>query len=95
VRSFPHDEVGRSGSRAETSVADEIIVLVDGWSQNYAAWFMQIPQSRVSDLRRGRLETMSLERLLQCLSRLSRTIEITTTRASGGRSFNHDKVDNR
>jgi predicted XRE-type DNA-binding protein len=76
-------------------VADEIVVLIEGWSQSFAPSFMDCRQSRVSDLRRGHLERMSLERMLQCLSHLSRNIEINTTRGPGGSCFEHWKIDGR
>jgi predicted XRE-type DNA-binding protein len=76
-------------------VADEILVLTDGWSQSYAASFMHVSQSRVSDLRRGNLDRVSLERLAQCLSHLGREIEITTRRAAGLSVHPHWKIDGR
>jgi predicted XRE-type DNA-binding protein len=77
-------------------VADEILVLMDGWSQPFAASFMHVTQSRVSDLRRGHLENISLERMLQCLSRLGRTIEIKTGRdGKKGASHPHWMIDGR
>ena len=74
-------------------VAGELLALTDGWSQTYAAAFMRISQSRVSDLRRGNLDRISLERMLQCLARLGRHVEITTTRGSGGMVHPHAKID--
>lgn len=76
-------------------VADEILILMDGWSQSFAASFMHVSQSRVSDLRRGNLERISLDRLVQCLSRLDRRIEITTTRMPGLGLHPHYKIDGR
>ena len=63
-------------------LADEIRRLTDGWSQSWAAWAMHLPRSRVSDLRRGRLHTISLERLVLCLSRLGYRAEIALVRES-------------
>ena len=77
-------------------VADEIVVLMDGWSQTFAASFLELPQSRVSELRRGDVHNVSLERLLQSLSRLGRDIEITTSHAAGrGLVHPHRKLDGR
>jgi predicted XRE-type DNA-binding protein len=74
-------------------VADEILILTDGWSQSFAASFMDVSQSRVSDLRRGHLERMSLDRMVQCLSRLDRVVEIRTTRAPGFSVHPHRDID--
>lgn len=59
-------------------VADEILTILDGWSQTYAASFLNSTQSRVSDLRTGKLERFSLDRLVQLLSNLGRDVEIVT-----------------
>jgi predicted XRE-type DNA-binding protein len=76
-------------------VADEILILIAGWSQTYAAYYLGAPRSRVSDLRRGHLERMTLDRMLRMLSRLHRDIEIRTRRAPGpgGSTFPHAKLD--
>jgi predicted XRE-type DNA-binding protein len=74
-------------------VADELLSLTDGWSQSWAAWYMDCPQSRVSDLRRGHLERMSLERMIRCLSHLGRAVEITTTRGTRTGPNPHEEVD--
>lgn len=50
-------------------VADELLSVIGELSQHFAAALLQSTQSRISDLRRGRLETMSLERMIQMLSR--------------------------
>jgi predicted XRE-type DNA-binding protein len=76
-------------------VADEILVLTDGWSQSYAAAFMVVSQSRVSDLRRGNLDRISLDRLVQCLSRLGRRVEIRTSRTGGPSVHPHWRIDDR
>ena len=73
-------------------VADEILVLIDGQSQTWAAWAMHSTQSRVSDLRRGRLDTMSLDRLVQCLSHLGRHVELTTAPMHGRARLAHERV---
>jgi predicted XRE-type DNA-binding protein len=50
-----------------------------GWTQTEAAKVLGITQPDVSDLSRGRLKNFSVERLLQCLSRLERRITITVS----------------
>jgi predicted XRE-type DNA-binding protein len=61
-------------------VADEILVLLEGWTQEYAADFLGARQPRMSELRRGRLDRFTLDRLVRYLSRLHRDIEIVTTK---------------
>jgi predicted XRE-type DNA-binding protein len=61
-------------------VADEILVLLEGWTQEYAADFLGAKQPRMSELRRGRLDRFTLDRLVRYLSRLHRDIEIVTTK---------------
>ena len=64
-------------------VADEINILLFGWTQEYAASFLDTSQARVSELRHSRLEGFSLDRLVRYLSRLGRDIEITTSKRPG------------
>ena len=61
-------------------VADEILVLLEGWRQDYAADFLGATQPRMSELRRGHLERFTLDRLVRYLSRLNRDIEIVTAK---------------
>lgn len=78
------------------AVAHEILVLTEGWSQVNAASLMGVSQSCVSDLRRGNLARISLERLVRCLSRLGRRVEIATIRSSERASIHpHHKIDGR
>jgi predicted XRE-type DNA-binding protein len=75
-------------------VADEILLLLDGWTQEYAADFMGATQSRMSELRNGKLERFSLDRLVRYLARLGREIEIVTTKRAATLSFlDHRAVD--
>src|SRR6476620_2424936 len=74
-------------------VADEILVLTNGWSQQFAASFMHVARSRVSDIRRGHLERMTLDRLVRCLTRLDREVELHTRRAPGLSVHQHSSVD--
>jgi predicted XRE-type DNA-binding protein len=62
-------------------LADEIVARTDGQSQVWAAWQAQISRSRISELRRGNLQHVSFERLVQCLSRLGYSVEIKLARA--------------
>ena len=61
-------------------LADEVLRLSHGWSQSWAAWAMHVPRARVSALRAGKLENISLERLILCLSRMGYRAEIKIVR---------------
>jgi predicted XRE-type DNA-binding protein len=61
-------------------LADQVVARTEEQSQMWAAWRVQISRSRISELRRGNLKNVSLERLVQCLSRLGYTIEIRLER---------------
>jgi predicted XRE-type DNA-binding protein len=74
-------------------VADEILLLLDGWTQEYAANFMGATQSRMSELRRGKLERFSLDRLVRYLARLGREIQIVTTKRATLSVLDHRAVD--
>ena len=56
--------------------ADELLVVLGGFSQHFAASRINSTQSRVSDLRRGKLDTMSLERMIQMLTYARRIVEL-------------------
>jgi predicted XRE-type DNA-binding protein len=74
-------------------IADEILILTEGWSQTFAASYMQASQARVSELRHGDLSNISLERLVQCLSRCGRDVELTTVRNGLSKSLAHAHID--
>jgi predicted XRE-type DNA-binding protein len=61
-------------------LADKVVELLDGWSNTWASWGARLPRSRVSELRRGNLDNVSLERLVRCLAELGYKVEITVTR---------------
>ena len=61
-------------------LADKVVELLDGWSNTWAAWDAHLARSRVSELRRGKLDNVSLDRLVRCLAQLGHTVEITVTR---------------
>ena len=75
-------------------VADEILILTKGWTQANAAALIHTRQPRFSELRAGRLERYSLERLLRYLHRLGRGIEIVTRQARVT-MLDHSLVDKR
>ena len=55
----------------------EIIGLVGGWDQYVAARALGTDQPRMSDLKRGRLQRFSLEKLILLLGNIEQTVEIT------------------
>jgi len=57
-------------------LAQLLVERVAGWSQMYAAELLGIDQPRVSDLRRGRLDRISLEQLIRLLGRVGGSIEL-------------------
>src|SRR3954469_8050360 len=73
-------------------VAEQVVILTADFSQSWAAAWMHLSQARVSELRRGNLENVSLERLVQCLSYLARETVITTVRNGRGKGLPHRKI---
>jgi len=57
-------------------LAQLLVERVAGWSQIYAADLLGTDQPRVSDLRRGRLDRISLEQLIRLLGRVGGSIEL-------------------
>ena len=51
--------------RLKELVAAEIVKRIDGWSQEMAASFLHTDQPRISQLRNGRLDAFSLQRLFR------------------------------
>jgi len=54
----------------------EIVSLVGSWDQYVAAARLGIDQPRMSDLKRGRLERFSLEKLIRVLANIDQSVEI-------------------
>jgi len=59
--------------------AEELVRVIDRWGQHEAAYWLGTDQPRISDLRRGRLERISLERLIRWLDRASCEVELRIT----------------
>ena len=68
--------------RLKAEVAAKIVEKLERWAQVWAADLIATDQPRMSDLRNGRLERFSLERLLRFASKLhcDITINIVWTR---------------
>jgi hypothetical protein len=58
-------------------LARELVARLDGWSQDYAGSFMRTHGCRVSNLRKGRLDCFSLQRLIRFVARTRGTVTIT------------------
>ena len=63
-------------------LAQLLVERVAGWSQIYAADLLGTDQPRVSDLRRGRLDRISLEQLIRLLGRVGGSIELKVSWSS-------------
>ena len=61
-------------------LAEQILEHMGEFSQQFAAYRVHLPRSRVSDLRRGHLERISLERMIRSLSCSGYDIEIIVTK---------------
>ena len=61
-------------------LADKILELLEGWSNTWAAWDAHLSRSRISEMRRGNIDNVSLDRMMRCLAQLGHTVEIRVTR---------------
>jgi len=71
------------------AVAAAIVARLDGWTQPMAAELLRSTQARVSNLRTGRLERFSLQKLIRMAARLRATIRVdvqwpASSRETGG-----------
>jgi len=57
-------------------LAQQLVGRLEGWSQTDAAALVGTDQPRISDLRRGRLDRISLEQLVRFLGRVGGSIEL-------------------
>jgi predicted XRE-type DNA-binding protein len=57
-------------------LAQQLVGRLEGWSQTDAAALVGTDQPRISDLRRGRLDRLSLEQLVRFLGRVGGSIEL-------------------
>lgn len=63
-------------------LAAELVRAIDGWTPGQLIYRIRIDQPRVSDLRRGRLERISLARLIRWLHGMNRVVELRIVKAS-------------
>ena len=62
-------------------LAQQLVGRLEGWSQTDAAGLVGTDQPRISDLRRGRLDRISLEQLVRLLGRVGGSIEVQVSGA--------------
>jgi predicted XRE-type DNA-binding protein len=60
-------------------LAEALVERLEGWTQPMAAELLGTDQPRLSDLRRGKLQRLSLEQLVRFASRLRATVSIDIT----------------
>jgi predicted XRE-type DNA-binding protein len=65
--------------RLKEQLARELLARVDGWTQEYAAAFIGTDQPRMSDLRKGRLDRFSLEKLIRLVTQDHGTVTLHVT----------------
>ena len=61
-------------------LAAELVRAIDGWTPGQLIYRMKIDQPRISDLRRGRLERISTERLIRWLTCMGRQVQVRVVR---------------
>ena len=65
----------------------EIVAIIDGFSQWEIGVYLRIDQPRVSDLKRGKLERFTIDRLIRLLSRLDHDVALDIRHRSGSGLF--------
>jgi predicted XRE-type DNA-binding protein len=61
-------------------LAAELVRAIDGWRTADMAVMMHTDPPRISDLRHGRLDRLSLESLIRMLTRLRYRVDVRVTR---------------
>jgi len=57
-------------------LAEELVRVIAGWTPGQLIYRMRIDQPRVSDLRRARLERISVERLVRWLHQMEQRVDV-------------------
>jgi hypothetical protein len=60
-------------------LAAELVARLDGWRQDYAGRMIGTTAARVSNLRNGRLDPFSLERLIRFIAHDAGVVTLTVT----------------
>lgn len=66
-------------------LATELVRIMHGWTTTQLVCRIRIDQPRISDLRRGRLERFSIERLIRFIHEMRHRVELTVTEEEGRR----------
>ena len=66
-------------------LAAELVRVMHGWTTTELVFRVRIDQPRISDLRRGRLERISVERLIRWLAELNHRVDVTVSEDRGRR----------
>ncbi len=69
--------------RAQLMQELEKLIRAERLTQNEAATWLDIQQSRVSDLVRGKIDRFSIDTLVKLLARAGRRVEMTVKRRAG------------
>jgi predicted XRE-type DNA-binding protein len=76
-------------------LARELVARVDGWTQEYAAAFIGTDQPRMSDLRKGRLDRFSLEKLIRLVTQDHGTVTLQVTWTSRWKTLREQRDQRR
>jgi predicted XRE-type DNA-binding protein len=71
----PHDPI----PALKHQIAAAVVAELDGWTQPMAAELLRTDQPRVSDLRNGKLQRFSLERLIRFAAQRGATVSLEIT----------------
>jgi len=58
-------------------LAAELVRVMHGWTTTELVFRVRIDQPRISDLRRGHLERISLERLIRWLAQMNHRVDVS------------------
>jgi hypothetical protein len=64
---------------------ERLVAEIDGCSTTWAAWFTHLAASRISPLRRGNLDRVSLKRLVEALSFLGFCVDVVVAKPNSFR----------
>jgi predicted XRE-type DNA-binding protein len=76
---FPAEEATVLAMRSQLMCDLELLIAAKGWTQVQAAKELNIAQSRVSDLVRGKWDKFSLDMLISLAARVGRTVTLEMT----------------
>ncbi len=68
--------------RAELAIAIEQTMKARGWSQTEAAEHFEIGRTRLNDVLRGRLEKVTIDRMVNMLAAAGRRVDVTIDSAA-------------